>query len=677
MTPKNHQEQKATDTQVGIIAQAMENAAKNGGVLLNANRRTAPTLYPRGRGTGSFNSLVLGLHADQGGYKTGVYTLFNEAKKADVSIKQKQHGVPVMFTKWDSYANVKNPEVKISKDEYKALSESDKALYRPKPTRELRVLFNIDQTTMSSVKKEDYESLVKGNGSLESRGAKPVDDNTNRIKVNDFLLKMKDNLVALQRGNTNDAHYDPVKDKVFIPEQKHFDHYEDYVQESIRQVVTATGHQQRLARQGVEVPNGKTPEQDISNRERLVVELASAIKMQEMGMTAKLSPESVALVPEWTKAMKDDPCYIDTIAMDVNSALDVIAKAERGEKVEYASVRNEQQTAELTEANGQQGKAAIENVQMMKDDSNRWTIFIKPEGQEGFNLYPERDDLNRFFTTIKNGPTEAVDKLREELAQKYYAMGASNPQLKVELFGRDTPQADLDRISHATIFRTKDNKLMLMPTIEGEGKQRPREITQAQWQRLWISDDMAKYKAALAANVFKDVLHPELAEKQGQKEEAKQEQAQSQVQTEQKETKQDQAEGNKQGQQGQEAKGNKEVKNEVPFPNLDGFKSLKAKHPDAVLLFRTDDKYESYMKDADVCAKVLGIEKFERTNAKTGEKVAMTEFPYHQLDTFLPKLVRAGNRVAICDQLEPVQKQEQKQQQSETQEETQSKGMRR
>ena len=134
-------------------------------------------------------------------------------------------------------------------------------------------------------------------------------------------------------------------------------------------------------------------------------------------MTARLTPESQALVPEWTKAMKESPCYLDSVAVDVNSALEVIAKAERGEKVEYASVRNEQKTAELADTLGQNGKVTIDNVQMMKDDNNRWTIYIKPEGQEGINLYPERDDLNRFFTTMKNGSDEAIDKLRAELEQ--------------------------------------------------------------------------------------------------------------------------------------------------------------------------------------------------------------------------------------------------------------------
>ncbi|MBQ0074439.1 MAG: DUF1738 domain-containing protein, partial [Prevotella sp.] len=328
MTPKNHQEQKATDKQSELVVKALENAVKNDGVLLNAERRPAPSLFPRGRGTGGFNSLILGLHADEGGYKTGVYTLFNEAKKADVSIKQKQHGIPVMFTRWDSYSNIKNPEVTISKDEYKALSQADQALYRPKPTRELRVLFNVDQTTMSSVKKDDYEALVKEKGGIEQRG-EAVDDKAKRVEVNQLILNIRDNLVGVQRDSTGVAHFDAAKDKVLLPAQNRFEHYEDYVQEFLRQTVSATGHQERLARPGVEVPNGKAPEQDTVNKERLIVELASAIKMQELGMTARLSPESQALVPEWTKAIKEDPCYLDGIAVNVNSALDVIAKAER------------------------------------------------------------------------------------------------------------------------------------------------------------------------------------------------------------------------------------------------------------------------------------------------------------------------------------------------------------
>lgn len=112
---------------------------------------------------------------------------------------------------------------------------------------------------MSSVKKDDYAALVKKNGSLENREAKPVDDQDNRIKVNDFLKKIRDNLVPVRRDSTGVAHYDSAKDSIYVPDQKRFESYEDYVQENLRQVVTATGHQQRLARQGVELPGGKAP----------------------------------------------------------------------------------------------------------------------------------------------------------------------------------------------------------------------------------------------------------------------------------------------------------------------------------------------------------------------------------------------------------------------------------
>ncbi|MCF0209219.1 MAG: hypothetical protein HUK07_07180 [Bacteroidaceae bacterium] len=80
--------------------------------------------------------------------------------------------------------------------------------------------------------------------------------------------------------------------------------------------------------------------------------------------------------------------------------------------------------------------------------------------------------------------------------------------------------------------------------------------------------------------------------------------------------------------------------------NLSAYKNLKEKHPDAVLLFRVGDVYESYHADADTCVKVLGLEKF------VCDDIPMVSFPYHRLDTYLPQLVRAGNRVAICDQLE-------------------------
>ena len=82
------------------------------------------------------------------------------------------------------------------------------------------------------------------------------------------------------------------------------------------------------------------------------------------------------------------------------------------------------------------------------------------------------------------------------------------------------------------------------------------------------------------------------------------------------------------------------------------YAELKAKHPDAVLLFRCGDFYETYLEDAVIASRILGITLTRRNNGNNCKGSEMAGFPFHALDTYLPKLVRAGKRVAICDQLE-------------------------
>lgn len=94
-----------------------------------------------------------------------------------------------------------------------------------------------------------------------------------------------------------------------------------------------------------------------------------------------------------------------------------------------------------------------------------------------------------------------------------------------------------------------------------------------------------------------------------------------------------------------------EVKSEdtvADSPILKQWRELKTKHPEALLLFRCGDFYETYYEDAKQAADTLGITLTRRSS----DKVQMAGFPFHALDTYLPKLIRAGIRVAICDQLE-------------------------
>lgn len=87
-------------------------------------------------------------------------------------------------------------------------------------------------------------------------------------------------------------------------------------------------------------------------------------------------------------------------------------------------------------------------------------------------------------------------------------------------------------------------------------------------------------------------------------------------------------------------------------PMMKQFFTLKAKHPDALMLFRCGDFYETYCEDAVTASKILGITLTRRSNGGSKPNTEMAGFPHHALDTYLPKLIRAGKRVAICDQLE-------------------------
>ncbi|MDD4293757.1 MAG: DNA mismatch repair protein MutS, partial [Bacteroidales bacterium] len=89
----------------------------------------------------------------------------------------------------------------------------------------------------------------------------------------------------------------------------------------------------------------------------------------------------------------------------------------------------------------------------------------------------------------------------------------------------------------------------------------------------------------------------------------------------------------------------------VETPLMKQYLAIKAKYPDAILLFRVGDFYETFSEDAILASKVLGIVLTRRANG-AAQHIELAGFPHHSIDTYLPKLVRAGYKVAICDQLE-------------------------
>ena len=757
MKEKSQMEKRAGEKQAALLSAALSEAPNVGGHWLNASGKGYPRFYPKGVSVSAFNALFMALHSDRNGCKANLFTLFSDAKAQGAAVREHEQSVPFLFYNWNKYVHRNDPERIISREDYMKLDEDEQKQYKGVHNREIRTLFNIDQTTLPYVDKERYEAAVQRYGSAAERGYTEADDRRLHVRFNDFLQKMRDNLVPVRSDGSGVPHYETDKDAVYMPRQREFEHYHDYVQEALRQIVSATGHQQRLAREGMVMKNGVAPSEDAVKQERLVVELASGIKMLELGLPARLSDESLKTVEYWCRELKENPCLIDALESDVNNALEVIRKAERGEKIEYATLRNRQQTSDMREqmpkhyfvaneirqhpdkeskkivlvidpqaktadvilpagastemdneipgmnkgriaralqkegieqvrffnpdgalgyrpddsyfAEKQVSLARLKNwtlemlstldvspavrranevnfdrAEMIQDDKKRWALYIKPENKKGYSIYPDKEDVNLFFSTLKQA-MDNIGKVRMELAHKYYALAEVQPDLKVDLFGSETPEIDLNRIQRVSVFHTKQDGKQCVATIDGQ-KLQPRSVTPQQWQRMWLAEDRNEYKRHLAATLFADVLQKgqsqeeHAGEKQEKEAERRQGEAAARERTEDKE------------------------KEDLVSPQRKAWDEVKAEHPDALQLVRSGDNYRLYNEDAVRGAEILGLTLKGRDEIQEGF-TASAEFQYKQLDHYLPKLVRAGEQVVIRE-MEVREAQEKQQAEEET-----------
>ena len=625
MKEKSQFEKNAADKQVELLSEALNGAVSAGGHWLNATGKGYPKFYPKGVAVSPFNALFMALHSDKTGSKTNLFTLYSEAKARGESVREHEKGVPFLFYNWNKYVNRNNPNDIISRNDYQQLPPEERNRYKGIHNREIRTLFTIDQTLLPLVDKNVYETLVQKHGNSVEQGFGEKELRELRPRFNAFVQAISKNMVPVRTDGSGVAHYDSQKDAVYIPRQKDFEHYTDYAQETLRQIIAATGHQQRLAREGMVMKNGVPPTEDAVKQEHLISEIASGIKMLEMGLPARLSDENIKMVDYWNRELKENPNLIDAIESDVNNALEVIRKAERGEKIEYATFRNHRQTERMQEQMpkhffvadeikkhpdkdnktivlviDRQGKSAdvilpagaslevnneikgmnkqriqsalqksgiehvrfynpdgalgyrpddryfaekqievarlkswtletlstidahpavkqaydlgFEQIQMVQDDKNRWALYIKPEGKSGYSIYPDKDDLNRFFTTLKQS-LDNIDKVRGELAKKYYALAESKPELKVDLFHTSDERIDLNRIQRVAVFKTKNGAILCAPTIDNQ-KPQPRSVTPQQWQRMWLAEDRNSFKQHVAATLFADLLNKSQSQEQ-------------------------------------------------------------------------------------------------------------------------------------------------------------------
>jgi len=711
MKEKSQIEKNAQEKQVALLSTALNEASNAGGHWLNAAGKGYPKFYPKGVAVSPFNGLFMALHSDRNGCKTNLFTLYSDAKARGTAVREHEQGVPFLFYNWNKYVHRNNPEDIISREAYLKLDEEVRKQYKGVHNREIRTLFNIDQTTFPYVDKEAYDSVLLKDGSAVERGYSEADERRLHGRFNGFLLKMRDNLVPVRSDGSGMPHYETDKDAVYMPRQRDFEHYNDYVQEALRQIVSATGHQQRLAREGMVMKNGMAPSEDALKQERLVVEVASGIKMLELGLPARLSDESLKLVEYWNRELKENPCLIDALESDVNNALEVIRKAEKGEKIEYATLRNRRQTSNMKEqlpkhyfvadeikqhpnkedkaivividpakksadvilpagaspdvdneipgmnkarigralrregiesvrffnpdgalgyrpddsyfAEKQVTLARLKNwametlstldvtsavrrandvnitrAEMIPDDKRRWALYIKPENKEGYSIYPDKEDVNRFFSTLRQS-MDNIEKVRMELAHKYYALAEVQPTLKVDLFSTEAQDIDLNRIQRVSVYKTKQGETQCVATIDGQ-KMQPRSVTPQQRQRMMVAEEKTEYKRHLAATLFADVLRKgqTLEENTSEKQEKETARQQSREAT---------------------VKRTDEVvqepaspRNGLPIRNLPEqlygrYKEIKDGQQEAIVLFKHEGSYYASMYDAETIANELKL----------------------------------------------------------------------
>lgn len=176
-------------------------------------------------------------------------------------------------------------------------------------------------------------------------------------------------------------------------------------------------------------------------------------------------------------------------------------------------------TIEVAQQPKQENKVEIEHFRAIKDDYGRWAFYIKPKNEPQFSVYPPKEHMNKYFS-VRNTPDEKTT--RAALANKWYEVAKQFPDVRVDIINpHPAKDIDMSRIVNPTITKSaQDPKVKLVfATIDGERHYAP--VNETQWQRMWLADNMAEYKKAVAAVVFEPVLRKGMESQQTQSEAVK------------------------------------------------------------------------------------------------------------------------------------------------------------
>ena len=616
--------QKFSDMLIARMEQMKESKWKKGWT----DGRTAQFGLPQnlvGRPYTGSNAFLCQIHTTMEHYRMPVYLTIKQIRDAGAMIKKGEHSIPIF--KWDLRIKDKDGK-KLSESDYRNMTKEEQAECTVRPYLKVYNEWNIDQTNLEEVNKEKYDTILKRFKS------EPIKDEVGMYKNEAFdnLLKEQSWVCPIEYEKFNEsAFYSPKRDQIVVPSKKQFnisntpeDVFKDGMEfygTTIHEMAHSTGHESRLGRDGIVKIDQFGSDQYA--KEELVAELTSALIGNAMGFDSRIRENNIAYLQNWIGSLKKDPKFLKSVMSDVNKSSKMVLehideqRRKLGEKAlldgsldgEEEKNKKEQQEKkeESKEASEATAKALTHAALLVgalsaaKQNEGIWMNKSQKGNAEFINTHTPITAYNNIMMNLNSD----ANKYKTNVYTYYNPAKENNMPVKQNEKGMEF---------HWTSWGYQN------------AMDKDEVITSKQFDKL--PDDEKSFYTKHATRVVQNIYNVEQTTMNANNHDAY---------VELLKTKGSQLSQNEKEQKGKYSSIMKQ------------WKELKGKHPDALLLFRIGDFYEMYKQDAKRGSEVLGI---TLTKMNGSKDFHLAGFPHQALDTYLPKLIRAGERVAICDQLE-------------------------
>ena len=373
-----------------------------------------------GRNYSGSNSFFLQLDSAMHSYRTPVYMTFHQAMNEGLHIKKGSTSMPVIY--WDLTVKDKDGH-KVSRDDYRNMTESERQLCDVRPFMKSYMVFNIDQTNLEEVNKEKYDKVIDRFKAPELRDTKGMYVNA----ALDRMFERQEWICRVQTDKMSDsAYYSPSRDIVVLPKKEQFnigstpeEIYKDgmeYYSSALHEMTHSTGTPERLNR-----TKGDKFGDDKYAKEELVAELSAAMMGNAMGFDARILDNNAAYLDGWIATLREDPKFIVSVMADVNKASGMVLeeidkqKIALGEKPltdKYKGIQNAAMTAKY------------EDAAIIKTRSGDYAIRASYNGRS-LGMKPiDRETGNRYFALTEGKERQ---EYLHQTAARIYAIDLFNP----------------------------------------------------------------------------------------------------------------------------------------------------------------------------------------------------------------------------------------------------------